>query len=39
VLENRALKSRGLNIFKPWQDALRNYLGPRIKSSSPQICT
>jgi len=38
VLENRALKSIGLNIFKPWQEGLRNYLGPRIPSSSPQIC-
>jgi len=38
VLENRALKRIGLNIFKPWQEGLRNYLGPRIKSSSPQIC-
>jgi dTDP-4-dehydrorhamnose reductase len=26
VLENRALKSRGLNSFKPWQDALHKYL-------------
>lgn len=39
VLENRALKSRGLNAFKPWQDALHKYLGNRIKSPSPQICT
>jgi dTDP-4-dehydrorhamnose reductase len=39
VLENRALKSRGLNAFKPWQDALHTYLGNRIKSHSPQICT
>ena len=39
VLENRALKSRGLNTFKPWQDALHRYLGNRIKSHSPQICT
>jgi dTDP-4-dehydrorhamnose reductase len=37
VLENRALKSRGLNSFKPWQDALHKYLGNRIKSPSPQI--
>ncbi len=27
VLENRALKSRGLNIFEPWQSGLRDYLG------------
>jgi dTDP-4-dehydrorhamnose reductase len=26
VLENRALKSRGLNVFQPWQDGLREYL-------------
>jgi dTDP-4-dehydrorhamnose reductase len=39
VLENRALKSRGLNAFKPWQDALHKYLGVRIKSPSPQICS
>jgi dTDP-4-dehydrorhamnose reductase len=32
VLENRALKSHGLNAFKPWQDALHTYLGDRIKS-------
>ena len=32
VLENRALKSRGLNAFKPWQDGLHKYLGNRIKS-------
>ena len=37
VLENRALKSRGLNVFKPWQDALHKYLGNRIKSPAPQI--
>jgi dTDP-4-dehydrorhamnose reductase len=36
VLENRALKSRGLNAFKPWQDALYEYLGNRIKSPAPQ---
>ncbi|HXX44129.1 MAG TPA: dTDP-4-dehydrorhamnose reductase [Candidatus Acidoferrales bacterium] len=38
VLENRALKNIGLNEFKPWQDALRDYLGSRIRSSSAQIC-
>lgn len=26
VLENRGLKRLGLNIFRPWQDGLRNYL-------------
>jgi dTDP-4-dehydrorhamnose reductase len=36
VLENRALKSRSLNAFKPWQDGLRKYLGNRIKSTSAQ---
>jgi dTDP-4-dehydrorhamnose reductase len=25
VLENRGLKSRGLNVFKPWQEGLREY--------------
>jgi dTDP-4-dehydrorhamnose reductase len=29
VLENRVLKSYGLNRFKPWQDELREYLGQR----------
>jgi dTDP-4-dehydrorhamnose reductase len=28
VLENCALKNHGLNSFKPWQDGLREYLGP-----------
>jgi dTDP-4-dehydrorhamnose reductase len=37
VLENRALKSRGLNAFKPWQDGLHKYLGNRIKSTSSPI--
>jgi dTDP-4-dehydrorhamnose reductase len=26
VLENRSLKSLGLNLFRPWQDGLRDYL-------------
>jgi dTDP-4-dehydrorhamnose reductase len=26
VLENRALKSHGLNVFKSWQDGIREYL-------------
>ncbi len=39
VLENRALKNRGLNAFNPWQDALHKYLGNRVKSPSPQICS
>jgi dTDP-4-dehydrorhamnose reductase len=29
VLENRALKSRGLNVFTSWQDGLSEYLGTR----------
>jgi len=29
VLENRALKARGLNGFGPWQNALHKYLGQR----------
>jgi len=32
VLENRALKTRGLNQFEPWQKALREYLGQRAVS-------
>ena len=39
VLENRALKSRGLNLFRSWQDALHEYLGNRLKTPSPQIYT
>jgi dTDP-4-dehydrorhamnose reductase len=29
VLENRNLKQRGLNIFRPWQDGVRDYLSSR----------
>jgi len=29
VLENHALKSQGLNMFKLWQDGLREYVGQR----------
>jgi dTDP-4-dehydrorhamnose reductase len=36
VLENGALKKQGLNVFKPWQDALRIYLGDRVEYSAPQ---
>lgn len=32
VLENQALKSRGLNSFRPWQEGLEKYLGNRIAS-------
>jgi dTDP-4-dehydrorhamnose reductase len=28
VLENRALKRRQLNVFRPWQEGLSEYLGP-----------
>jgi dTDP-4-dehydrorhamnose reductase len=37
VLENQALKARNLNLFKPWQDSLREYLGQRVKVPSPQV--
>ena len=37
VLENRALKNRGLNTFKPWQDGLQKYLGQRIKVSATSV--
>jgi dTDP-4-dehydrorhamnose reductase len=39
VLENGALQTHGLNVFKPWQDGLRKYLGHRINSLSAQIST
>jgi len=29
VLENRALKHHGLNVFRPWQEGLGDYLGLR----------
>jgi dTDP-4-dehydrorhamnose reductase len=32
VLENKALKSAGLNTFSAWQDGLREYLGARSRS-------
>jgi dTDP-4-dehydrorhamnose reductase len=38
VLENGALKKCGLNTFKPWQAALQNYLGDRVKPPSHSIC-
>jgi dTDP-4-dehydrorhamnose reductase len=37
VLENRALKSHGLNIFKTWQEGLQNYLGQRAGTPFVQI--
>jgi len=30
VLENRALKSRGLSVFRPWQEGLQKYLRQRM---------
>ena len=33
VLENRALKTQGLNKFEPWQNGLRNYLDQRVAVS------
>jgi dTDP-4-dehydrorhamnose reductase len=36
VLENRALKNHGLNIFKPWQEGLRAYLERRAKPATVQ---
>lgn len=29
VLENCALKKKGLNLFRPWQEGLREYIGQR----------
>jgi dTDP-4-dehydrorhamnose reductase len=37
VLENQALKSQGLNLFKPWQDGLHKYLSWRTRSQSTQV--
>ena len=39
VLENKALKSHGLNIFQPWQEGLQKYLGKRTKTSSASVLT
>ncbi len=33
VLENRALKTQGLNKFEPWQNGLRKYLDQRVAVS------
>ena len=38
VLENRALKLLGLNIFKPWQEGLHEYLGKAIASPPAKVC-
>jgi dTDP-4-dehydrorhamnose reductase len=37
VLENQALKARGLNIFRPWQASLREYLEQRVMASSHRV--
>jgi dTDP-4-dehydrorhamnose reductase len=37
VLENRALKGRGLNAFNPWQTGLRNYLADRAAAPKPTV--
>ncbi len=39
VLENKALKSNGLNKFRPWQESLQRYLEIRSKemSSEPAV--
>jgi dTDP-4-dehydrorhamnose reductase len=37
VLENRALKNQGLNLFKPWQDGLQNYLKQRIEAAASSV--
>jgi dTDP-4-dehydrorhamnose reductase len=38
VLENRGLKNERLNVFRPWEDALQEYLGERVKRPSTQSC-
>lgn len=37
VLENRALKARGLNTLKPWRDALVDYLGGSPTAESARV--
>lgn len=32
VLENKALKAAGLNVFRPWREGLVEYLGSRTRS-------
>jgi len=34
VLENRALKVLGLNVFRPWQDGVREYLSSSVPAGS-----
>ena len=36
VLENRVLKTLGANLFRPWPEALQDYLGNRVKSPSAE---
>lgn len=38
VLENQALKKQGLNILRPWQEDLQNYLEQPAKTASAQHC-
>jgi dTDP-4-dehydrorhamnose reductase len=37
VLENHALKIRGVNMFEPWQNALHKYLQKRAEPSSTSL--
>ena len=37
VLENQALKARGLNVFNHWRDGLHTYLGERLKRQTNQM--
>ncbi len=39
VLENRALKNRGLNMFRPWQEGLHAYLAQRVEPASVHVGT
>ena|SRR5215469_1512526 len=39
VLENRALKSQGLNTFSDWRVGLQNYLGERVTPELLQVGT
>jgi dTDP-4-dehydrorhamnose reductase len=35
VLENRELKAQGLNLFKPWREGVRDYLGVHEVTPAP----
>lgn len=37
VLENRALKRRGLNLFRPWQECVREYLGNSLLATKEAV--